>query len=120
MTHTPHTPHIPHTPTPPHTPHPTHTPHIFFIKNKKIQKVPKFKIYYAKWTLRIEVVNGKKNIYYCNFRVYFVTRPIEAGSWGTLSKKIKKNVILMCVMGSCIKVVKQKNWFSTEKKSFLL
>jgi hypothetical protein len=26
--------------------------------------------------LRIEVVNGKK-IYYCNFRVYLVTGPIE-------------------------------------------
>jgi hypothetical protein len=49
----------------------------FFIKNKKFQKVLKLKIYYAKWTLRIEVVNGKKNIYYCNFRVYFVTGPIE-------------------------------------------
>jgi hypothetical protein len=32
----------------------------FFIKNKKFQKVLKLKIYYAKWTLRIEVVNGKK------------------------------------------------------------
>jgi hypothetical protein len=27
--------------------------------------------------LQIEVVNGKKYIYYCNFRVYLVTRPIE-------------------------------------------
>jgi hypothetical protein len=27
--------------------------------------------------LRIEVVNGKKTIYYCNFRFYFVTGPIE-------------------------------------------
>jgi hypothetical protein len=45
---------------------------IFFF-----QKVLKFKIYYAKWTLRIEVVNGKKIIYYCNFRVYLVTGPIE-------------------------------------------
>jgi hypothetical protein len=27
--------------------------------------------------LRIEVVFGKKMIYYCNFRVYLVTRPIE-------------------------------------------
>jgi hypothetical protein len=49
----------------------------FFIKNKIFQKVLKFKIYYAKWTLRIEVVYGKKNIYYCNFRVYLVTGPIE-------------------------------------------
>jgi hypothetical protein len=32
----------------------------FFIKNKNFQKVLKLKIYYAKWTLRIEVVNGKK------------------------------------------------------------
>jgi hypothetical protein len=31
-------------------------------------------------------------------------------------KKIIKNVILMCAMGSCIKVVKQKIWFPTEKK----
>jgi hypothetical protein len=31
----------------------------------------------AKWTLRIEVVNGKKCIYYCIFRVYLVTGPIE-------------------------------------------
>jgi hypothetical protein len=30
----------------------------FFIKNKKIQKVLKFKIYYAKWTLQIEAVNA--------------------------------------------------------------
>jgi hypothetical protein len=49
----------------------------FFIKNKKFQKIIKIKIYYAKWTLRIEVVYGKNNIYYCNFRVYFVTGPIE-------------------------------------------
>jgi hypothetical protein len=27
--------------------------------------------------LRIEVVNGKKIIYYCNFRAYFVTEPIK-------------------------------------------
>jgi hypothetical protein len=32
----------------------------FFIKNNFFLKVLKFKIYYAKWTLRIEVVNGKK------------------------------------------------------------
>jgi hypothetical protein len=30
-------------------------------------------MYYAKWSLRIEVVNGKKNICYCFFRVYLVT-----------------------------------------------
>jgi hypothetical protein len=50
---------------------------IFFIKNKQFQKVLKLKIYHAKWTLRIEAVNGKKNIYYCNFRVYLLTGPIE-------------------------------------------
>jgi hypothetical protein len=32
----------------------------FFIKNKKFQTVLKLKNYYATWTLRIEVVNGKK------------------------------------------------------------
>jgi hypothetical protein len=30
-------------------------------------------MYYAKWTLRIEVVNGKQNICYCIFGVYLVT-----------------------------------------------
>jgi hypothetical protein len=31
-------------------------------------------MYYAKkWTLRIELVNGKKNICYCIFKVYLVT-----------------------------------------------
>jgi hypothetical protein len=48
----------------------------FFIKNKKVLKVLKLKFYYAKWTLQIEVVNGNL-IYYCNFRVYLVTGPIE-------------------------------------------
>jgi hypothetical protein len=71
----------PHPPHPPHTPHTPHTPHRkkfeFFIKNKNFHKVLKLKIYYAKWTLRIEVVNSKKNIYYCSFRVYLVTGPIE-------------------------------------------
>jgi hypothetical protein len=38
------------------------------------QKNPKSKIYYAKWTFwRIEVVNGKKFICFCIFRVYFGT-----------------------------------------------
>jgi hypothetical protein len=50
---------------------------IFLSKIKKFQIVLKLKIYYAKWTLRIEVVIGKKIIYYCIFRVYFVTGPIE-------------------------------------------
>jgi hypothetical protein len=49
----------------------------FFIKNKNILKFLKLKSYYAKWTLRIEVVNGKIFIYYCSLRVYFVTGPIE-------------------------------------------
>jgi hypothetical protein len=49
----------------------------FLSKIKKIKKILKLKIYYAKWTLRIEVVNGKKIIYYCIFRVYLVTGPIE-------------------------------------------
>jgi hypothetical protein len=40
----------------------------------------KLKIYYAKWTLRIEVVVGKKYIYYCIFRVYLVTGPIKGSS----------------------------------------
>jgi hypothetical protein len=43
----------------------------FFFKT--FQKNSKFKIYYAKWTLRIEVVNGQNNICYCIFRVYLVT-----------------------------------------------
>jgi hypothetical protein len=38
------------------------------------QKYPKAKISYAKWTLRIEVVNDKNFIcYYCIFGVYLVT-----------------------------------------------
>jgi hypothetical protein len=40
---------------------------IFFPKNSKK------KYYYAKWTLRIEVVYGKKMICYCIFRVYLLT-----------------------------------------------
>jgi hypothetical protein len=44
-----------------------------FFKQFSFQKIPKSKIYYAKWTLRIEVVNGKKNICYCIFSVYLVT-----------------------------------------------
>jgi hypothetical protein len=31
---------------------------IFFNKNKIFLKILKLKFYYAKWTLRIEVVNG--------------------------------------------------------------
>jgi hypothetical protein len=31
-----------------------------FLKQIYFQKILKLKIYYAKWTLRIEVVNGKK------------------------------------------------------------
>jgi hypothetical protein len=30
-----------------------------FFKQIFFQKIPKIKIYYAKWTMRIEVVNGK-------------------------------------------------------------
>jgi hypothetical protein len=44
-----------------------------FQKKIYFQKIPKFKFYYAKWTLRIEVVNGNFVIYYCVFRVYLVT-----------------------------------------------
>jgi hypothetical protein len=77
----------------------------FLSKINNFQKLLKFKIYYAKWTLRIEVVNGKNNIYYCNFRVYLVTGHIEGRKQ---RHPVKKNVILMCAMGSCIKVVKQK------------
>jgi hypothetical protein len=44
-----------------------------FLKTIFFQKIPKFKIYYAKWTLRIEVVNSKKPICYFIFSVYFVT-----------------------------------------------
>jgi hypothetical protein len=45
------------------------TPTIFInvLLNSKINNL----------LLQIEVVNGKKNIYYCNFRVYLVTGPIE-------------------------------------------
>jgi hypothetical protein len=49
------------------------TKNIFFFKTFFFQKIPKLKIYYAKWTLRIEVVNSKKNICYCIFVVYLVT-----------------------------------------------
>jgi hypothetical protein len=37
------------------------------------QKNPRSKIYYAKWTLQIELVNGKKFICNCIFEVYLVT-----------------------------------------------
>jgi hypothetical protein len=53
-------------------------------KKKKFQKIPKLKIYYAKWTLRIEVVNGKKNICYYIFGVYLVT--------GTKNPDISKEI----------------------------
>jgi hypothetical protein len=48
---------------------------IFSLVFRQIcfQKIPKLKIYYAKWTLRIEVVNGIFFICYCIFGVYFVT-----------------------------------------------
>jgi hypothetical protein len=36
--------------------------HQYFLNNFYRLKTPILKIYYAKWTLRIEVVNGKKNI----------------------------------------------------------
>jgi hypothetical protein len=49
------------------------TKNHFFQKTIFFQKIPKLKIYYAKWTLRIEVVNGKNIICYCIFGVYFVT-----------------------------------------------
>jgi hypothetical protein len=49
-------------------------------------------MYYAKWTLRIEVVNGKKHICYCIFSVYFVTgtKNPDISQEGTfrISKKI--------------------------------
>jgi hypothetical protein len=45
----------------------------FFKKQISFQKIPKLKFYYAKWTLQIEVVNGKKHICYCIFSVYLVT-----------------------------------------------
>jgi hypothetical protein len=45
---------------------------IFFFK-QFFFKIPKLKIYYAKWTLRIEVVNGNKIICFCIFGVYLVT-----------------------------------------------
>jgi hypothetical protein len=32
----------------------------FYFLTIFFQKVPKLKIYYAKWTLRIDVLNGKK------------------------------------------------------------
>jgi hypothetical protein len=32
----------------------------FFLKQFFFQKIPKLKIYHAKWTLQIEVVNAKK------------------------------------------------------------
>jgi hypothetical protein len=44
----------------------------FYFKQFYFQKIPKLKSYYAKWTLPIEVTNGKK-INYCIFRVYLVT-----------------------------------------------
>jgi hypothetical protein len=50
----------------------TKTKSYFFKKNLKL------KIYYTKWTLRIEVVNGIYiYIFYCIFRVYLVTGPIK-------------------------------------------
>jgi hypothetical protein len=49
----------------------------FFVRDRIFfrlrQKIPKLEMYYAKWTLRIELVNSKKNICYCIFRVYLVT-----------------------------------------------
>jgi hypothetical protein len=47
---------------------------------RKLLRDLKLKFYYAKWTLRMEVVNGKNNIYYCIFRVYLVPDPLKAGS----------------------------------------
>jgi hypothetical protein len=70
----------------------------------------KLKFYYAKWTLQIEVVNSKTFIYFCIFRVYLVTGPIKGRKLRHPVKK--KNVILMCAIGSCIKVVKQKKLVS--------
>jgi hypothetical protein len=49
-------------------------------------------MYYAKWTLRIAVVNGKKHICYCIFSVYLVTgtKNPDISQEGTfrISKKI--------------------------------
>jgi hypothetical protein len=44
-----------------------------FFKQLFSQKILKLNIYYEKWTLQIEVVNGKKPICYCIFSVYLVT-----------------------------------------------
>jgi hypothetical protein len=49
-----------------------------FFKQIYFQKILKLKIYYAKWTLQIEVVNGNFFIYNCIFRVYLVTGPIKS------------------------------------------
>jgi hypothetical protein len=45
----------------------------FFKKQFFSKKIPKLKIYHAKWTLWIEVVYGKFFICYCIFGVYLLT-----------------------------------------------
>jgi hypothetical protein len=66
---------------------------LFFLIS--FQKNSKFKIYYAKWTLRIEVVCGQNNICYCIFRVYFVTgtKNPDISQEGTFRITKKKKII---------------------------
>jgi hypothetical protein len=72
----------------------------FFFKQLFSQKILKLKNYYAKWTLRIEVVNGKKPICYCIFSVYLVTgtKNLDISEEGTF--RISKLFFYITTMGT--------------------
>jgi hypothetical protein len=72
----------------------------FFLKQFFFQKIPKLKIYYAKWTLRIEVVNGKKNICYCIFGVYVVTGTKNPNISGKKTFRISKLFFYITTRGT--------------------